>query len=157
MVGGKIIGTRQWSTEHDACGCFPRRYRLAPATARLPFLARPLVVERALVHVVRLLSTHTRCGYRLQTACCNSGNTCGRYRIRTSASTEGVMSLFRGRVRSRRDAPLGARRAPVRALPAACDNAGRPSGSNPSGRPNNRPPALLQRRDVERLRARRCA
>jgi hypothetical protein len=35
-----------------------------PATARLPFLARPLVVERALIHAGTLLSDAARCGYR---------------------------------------------------------------------------------------------
>lgn len=72
------------------CGYFPRRYRLAPATARLPFLARPRVVERALVHVTGLRSACARCGYRLQTACCNSGETGGRYWIRTSAPLVGM-------------------------------------------------------------------
>lgn len=45
-----------------------------PATARLPFLARPLVVERALVHAGVLQSDAARCGYRPWAACHGSGN-----------------------------------------------------------------------------------
>jgi apolipoprotein N-acyltransferase len=62
------------------------------------------------------------------------------------------MNCIRGRVRARRDAALEARRAAVRALQAACDTAGRPSGSNPAGSPGNRPPAALRLLAVAPLR-----
>jgi hypothetical protein len=62
------------------------------------------------------------------------------------------MNYIRGHVRTRRDAAQGAGRAAVRALQAACDTAGRPSGSNPSGSPGNQPPAVLQLLAVAPLR-----
>ncbi len=63
------------------------------------------------------------------------------------------MSYFWGRVRTRRDASVVQQGAPQCVpLQATCDAAGRPSGSNPSGNPENRPPAVLRLLAVAPLR-----
>ena len=60
------------------------------------------------------------------------------------------MNYFRGHVRTRRDASVMPQDAPQCVpLQAACGAAGRPSGPNPLGSHENRPPAVLRLLAVE--------